>query len=1110
MPESSTPDTDPMLERHLQDIVNSAPIGVFTSTPDGRYMSVNPALAKMFGYETPEDLIASITDIATQVYVDPADREAFNLRMTEHAKVIDYECRFKRKDETEFWVSSNVRAVRNATGQVVIHQGFCTDITERKQAEDALREKTRFLQNIIETTSDLLSVTDMAGNFKFVGPSHGFLGYEPDSLVGRNVMELVHPDDYQKIAAAFADFLAERDDGRKVEYRYRRANGDYVWFETVGTFILDDAGTPKEILFSSRDFTARKQTETQLKQIEWMLSRKPVSSFEPQEVDHDQGYGDLTELNRDGIILRSIGHERLKSLANDYLELLDTSSAIYEANGDCALGIFASGWCRMMDKASRNLCETPDNAQALNSGQWLCHESCWANCSKKAIAERTPVDIECTGGIRLYAVPIFAGENVIGAINFGYGDPPKNPDKLKIIADAYHLDDDDLRLSAAAYDSRPPYIIEMAKKRLYSTAKLIGSMVETQQAMDSLRESERRFEKILAVVPDMISIHDRDMNILYSNWQSFAAVPPEKRIINTKCHKTYRGLDSICPDCRARIVFETRAPFQEEVQLPDGRYLDLRVIPFIGKEGRVEFFMEWVREITDRKRAEKDLKESEVRFKALHNASFGGITIHDQGVILECNQGLTEITGFGYEELIGMDGLLLIAEKSRETVRNNIRAGYEKPYEAFGVRKNGEEYPIRLEARNIPYRGERVRVVEFRDITEQKQAEEDREKFRDQLTQAQKMESVGRLAGGVAHDFNNMLGVIIGHTEMVLEQMDRTEPFFSDLEEIRKAAERSAILTRQLLTFARKQTIAPKVIDLNKTVEEMLQMLRRLIGEDIHLTWLPGKNDLQVKMDPSQIDQILANLCVNARDAIEGLGKITIETGRASFDESWCAVHEGFLTGEYVLLTVSDTGCGMDKDTIGHLFEPFFTTKEMGKGTGLGLATVYGAIKQNNGFVNVYSETGRGTIFRIYLPRYMTGNRAEDAHPSTRPAQCGNETILLVEDESAILRMTTMMLERLGYTVFTAHTPREAIRLAHDHSGLIDLLMTDVIMPEMNGRDLADTLLTIYPRMKRLFMSGYTSDIIAHYGILDNGVHFIQKPFLSKDLGTKLREVLEG
>jgi CheY-like chemotaxis protein len=289
----------------------------------------------------------------------------------------------------------------------------------------------------------------------------------------------------------------------------------------------------------------------------------------------------------------------------------------------------------------------------------------------------------------------------------------------------------------------------------------------------------------------------------------------------------------------------------------------------------------------------------------------------------------------------------------------------------------------------------------------------------------------------------------------------------------------------------------------------MLNMLRRRIGEDIDLIWQPSAHIWPVKMDPSQIDQILANLCVNARDAIDGVGKLTIETGRKSFDEEYCKEHAGFIPGDFVLLSVSDNGCGMDRDTLDNLFEPFFTTKDIGKGTGLGLATIYGIVKQNNGFINVYSDPGQGSTFKIYLPRLVAEEDTDKAVPEKKIAAGGTETILLVEDEPTILRMTRMMLERKGYSVLSAATPAEAIEKAKNHSAVIDLFITDVVMPQMNGRDLAGQITEIYPDTGQLFMSGYTSNVIAHHGILDEGVAFIQKPFSMADMTEKVRELLD-
>jgi signal transduction histidine kinase len=422
--------------------------------------------------------------------------------------------------------------------------------------------------------------------------------------------------------------------------------------------------------------------------------------------------------------------------------------------------------------------------------------------------------------------------------------------------------------------------------------------------------------------------------------------------------------------------------------------------------------------------------------------------------------------------------------------------------------KDGRLFPVEIVANYVKY-GEVERNCAFvRDITERKRAEEVREKLQSQLTQAQKMESVGRLAGGVAHDFNNMLQAILGNAAMALQDLPPDSPLREFLEEIEKSGKRSADLTRQLLAFARKQTIAPKVLDLNDTVAGMLKMLRRLIGEDIELAWIPGPNLWPVKMDPSQLDQVLANLCVNARDAIDGVGTVRIETTNATLDDTYVATHPEAVAGAYVLLAVSDTGKGMDAETRSHLFEPFFTTKELGKGTGLGLATVFGIVKQNLGLISVYSEPGQGTTFKVYLPR------AEEQAQTTVTAALkrdlhGKETVLLVEDEEQVLTLASRILQQQGYTVLAAATPEAALELANREAGQIQLLITDVVMPGMNGRELYERLKEVQPELRCLYMSGYTADVIAHRGVLEGGVHFLQKPFTIEALAGGVREALK-
>jgi PAS domain S-box-containing protein len=516
----------------------------------------------------------------------------------------------------------------------------------------------------------------------------------------------------------------------------------------------------------------------------------------------------------------------------------------------------------------------------------------------------------------------------------------------------------------------------------------------------------------------------------------------------------------------------------------------------------------------DLRTAQAEIEAGRARYFDLYDlAPVGYCTLTEQKLIQEANLTAATLLGMARSELVRQPVSRFILRDDQDIYyihhKKLFKTGEPQECELRMIKPDSSFFWAHLSMTSAQVEGLLVCRMVVSDVTARKKAEEEKHMLEAQLSQAQKMESVGRLAGGVAHDFNNMLGIILGYTELALDRVGLHEPLHADLEEIRKAAQCSADLTRQLLTFARKQIIAPKVLDLNDTVEGMQRMLRRLIGEGIALNWIPGEGLWPIRMDPVQVDQMLANLCVNARDAITGVGTINVETRNIILDKDYCSQHAGFTPGEYVLLTVSDDGCGMDAKTSMLVFDPFFTTKEMGKGTGLGLATVDGIVDQNNGFINVHSEPGQGTTFNIYLPRYRT--KAEPG-PETVPVPAtirGHETILLADDEPAILKMTTIMLERQGYTVLTAISPNEAIRLARDHPGRIDLLLTDVVMPEMNGCDLARNLLSIHPNLKRLFMSGYTASIIAQHQVLDQDEHFIQKPFSLKELGKKLREVLD-
>lgn len=382
---------------------------------------------------------------------------------------------------------------------------------------------------------------------------------------------------------------------------------------------------------------------------------------------------------------------------------------------------------------------------------------------------------------------------------------------------------------------------------------------------------------------------------------------------------------------------------------------------------------------------------------------------------------------------------------------------------------------------------------------------QEKEALQEKLAQSQKMEAIGKLAGGVAHDFNNMLGVIIGHTELALAEKGNTTEMSGHLRAIDDAAQRSAEITRQLLAFARKQTVTPKIIDITEAISSILTVLRSLLGEEIEISFLPGAKPGRIKIDPAQMDQILTNLVTNARDAIAGIGRLTLETSVEKIDAGGGGEREE-RAGEYVVLTVTDTGCGIPANRLKDIFEPFYTTKPVGKGTGLGLSTVYGIVSQNEGFIRVYSEVGKGSTFSIYLPK-VDGPWKEAQAEQGSVAGAGTETILLVEDERANLELLRRYLTTLGYKVLTADNPEKAIRLAME-KGKIDLLITDVVMPVMNGRQLAEAIRSINMEIKCLYMSGYTADVIADRGIVDDGVNFIQKPYSLKEMAERIRETL--
>jgi PAS domain S-box-containing protein len=545
------------------------------------------------------------------------------------------------------------------------------------------------------------------------------------------------------------------------------------------------------------------------------------------------------------------------------------------------------------------------------------------------------------------------------------------------------------------------------------------------------------------------------------------------------------------------------------------RYLESNTNPILDSNGNLLGYRGTDRDITDHIKAEESLRQSEEKYRKLVEISPIALWINKDGKIIYINPAGMKILGANHpDQIIGKPALDFIHPDYHPIVKERVAQLVEQGnivplLEEKYVRLDGSIVDVEVVAAPYTMAGGRAMQVLFQDITERKRAEEEKEKLQDQLLQAQKMDAIGQLAGGIAHDFNNMIGVILGYAMLIEKQLDPSNPLHPKVKAIITAAERSANLTKQLLGFARKQIANPLILNLNDELSTLQKMLNRLIGEDIDLRILPGKDLWNTRIDPVQIDQILTNLATNARDAIENVGVITIETSNVAFDPSFSGKNPEIVPGEYVMLVFSDTGKGMNRAIQEHIFEPFYTTKPKGQGTGLGLATVFGIVKQNNGYINVYSEPEKGTTVKIYLPRHY-GEAETPLTTQEELSLVGIETVLVVEDEEQLLRLTISSLKTYGYTVLEAKSPREAISLCQQTDQKIDLLITDVIMPEMNGKELKEQLDIIKPGMKTIFMSGYTANIVANRGILEEGLQFLQKPFTPVTLAKKVRDVLNG
>jgi len=557
------------------------------------------------------------------------------------------------------------------------------------------------------------------------------------------------------------------------------------------------------------------------------------------------------------------------------------------------------------------------------------------------------------------------------------------------------------------------------------------------------------------------------------------------------------------------LVFET------VYQRKDGTTYNAEVhLQLMNVEGE-EFFAGIIIDITQRKTFEQQLKESEEKFKILAESTPMTIMMYQDDKWIYANPAAEALLGYSEEELCAMNFWDVVHpdDKAIITERGSKRQkGEDAPvgYEFRVIHKNGTVKWVLLYGATVMYKEKPAGLISVMDITERKKIEEEKRKLQEQLLQSQKMEAIGTLAGGVAHEFNNMLNIISGHAELALLNIPPDNLAHGDIVEIKKAAQRSAEITKKLLTFARKQEEKQSLVNVNTAIDSMIGMLKRLIGENIQLVWQPVEMELSVNIDEVSFDQILVNLIVNARDAIKDHGLITITTDTVTIDDKEALQHN-VLPGEYALIGVADNGIGMDEETLEHIFDPFFTTKEVGKGTGLGLSTVYGIVKNHGGFIDVNSEKGNGTVFKIYIPLFIERRDYAQYHDdAVQKLFRGTETILLVEDEVSILKMIKRMLEILGYTVLEASDPFEALEIAKNYIGTIHLLITDVIMPKMNGVDLSKLVSAIHPQIKTIYTSGYSADVLLKNAINTSDVNYLKKPVSFATLASTVRTVLDN
>jgi two-component system, cell cycle sensor histidine kinase and response regulator CckA len=1141
-------------EGHLRTLVQTIPDLIWLKDKDGGYLLCNSIFERLF--DTREEDIIGKTDYSlfdrehADLFIENDRRALATGKPTTNEEWVTF------TDDGHRLLLETIRTpMHDETGMFLGVLGIGRDITERKRTEEELRTTLQMADDIVRYIPFGMLI------YQYVEPNKLYLksgNPEAEKITGVGIADLIGREYAESWPGAEESGLTKAYlDVMRTGNMYETDELYYKDDRLEGYFHICAFRLPNSLLaISFENISERKRAEERLRESEekfrtvanyihdweyWRASDGSLVYVSPS-CERITGYS-AEEFLKEPELLTTIIHPDDHQNFRQHVRDLVTSAAKGDYQTVCFRILTQNGEERVIE----HICKEVFDREGKSLGRRV---------SNRDVTERKWAEMELFESERLYrslfenmmngfayCQMLFENGKPTDFIYLAVNDAFEKHTGLKdvvgrkvteVVPGIRDKDPGLFEIYGRVAMTREPTRFEMFVEALqmwfsvsaYSPSyehfvAIFDVITERKRAEEELRKSEARFRTLVQTIPDLIWLKDKEGVYLACNkiFERLFGAREEDIIGKTDYDFVDRELADLFRAYDKKAIAAGKPSSNEEgvTFSDDGRRVLLETIktPMYDDRGTLIGVLGIGRDITERKRNEEALQNYAFLMKEMGRAAkIGGWEFDAATGKGTWTEEVAQIHEVDPKEPTNVEtGISFYTDESKEKITQAIKNAVEsgKPYslELELITAKGNHKWVKTIGQPFVENNKVIKVRgSFQDITERKQADTEREKLQMQLTQAQKMESVGRLAGGVAHDFNNMLGVILGYSELALEQTEENQSLQSSLKEIQMAAQRSADLTRQLLAFARKQTVVPKVLDLNTVVEGMLSMLRRLIGEDIDLVWLPGKKPGLIKIDPSQIDQILANLCVNARDAISDNGKVTVETDNVDIGENYQSLHADFQPGKYVLLAVSDNGCGMNEKTQSKLFEPFFTTKELGKGTGLGLASVYGIVKQNNGYINVYSELGLGTTFKIYLPRHETEEEQLRGGNPVESAVRGNENILLVEDEPAILKMTARMLEQLGYKVLKTNIPAEAIDLAHAHAGQIQLLMTDVVMPGMNGRALAKSILPINPGLRCLFMSGYTSNVIAHHGVLDEGVLFIQKPFNKQDLAAKIKEAL--